>query len=208
MRPLLDDALPPRPPLTPSSQTSPDALPHPPHACDRRPHRCLRPLLQALPPLHPNPRLCDTPRHRPRAHPDAGPLLVDAPRLHHDPRHLAHRSLVRLLPGRRRVLRPPPPPPAAHVGRDWPLLFAHPAAQVLAAPSATTLALLPAPERPHNHRLQLWSYAGRNYMAHPARPRIDCLCRRLEPGARKCLFRRGLVGGESQWRRRRRNRGY
>lgn len=198
MRPLYSlppGRCPPRPPLTPSSQTSPDALPHPPHACDRRPHRCLRPLLQALPPLHSNPRLRDTPRHRPRAHPDAGPLLLDAPRLHDNPRHLAHRGLVRLLPGRRRNLRPPPPPPATHVGRDWPVLFAHPAAQVLAAPSATTLALLAAPERAHDYRLQLGSHAGRNDMAHPTRPRVHRLCRRLEPGARKCLFRRGLARG-------------
>lgn len=179
-------------------QTSPNPVVNSPHACDRLPSRSLRTLLQEPPAFHPNPRLRDAARHRPRPHPDAGPVLVHARRRDHDPASLPLRIRLRLRADRHRCAEPPPR--VADGRGDCALLLPRPAAQVLAAAPAAALAVFAAAQRPHHHSLQLWAYARRHDMAYPAWTRVDCIRCRLEPGQGECLCRRGVA--RRCWRRR------
>lgn len=164
-----------------SSQTSSDPLPDPPHPCDGIASCGIRPLLQEHCTLHSNPRLCDSAGHRSGTDAHPRPLLFHARSRHDDPPELALRDGLRILANGHDGAESPFA--ISHARRDCAILFSHPAAQILTAPSASLLALFSSAKRTHNHCLQLWTHPGRHNMAYSAWTGVHCICGGLESSA-------------------------
>jgi hypothetical protein len=133
--------------LTLPAQTSAHSFDHPPHPSDHRPSWSLCPLLQTLPPICSNPRLCYPSCHILGTYTRTRHLQLNTSSINRHSFVGSFRSIILLPPGVIHKPRPEYPPSATNSRRNCIIFLTYSPAQVLATTSAVTVAQLSSIER-------------------------------------------------------------